>query len=238
MVRQVLRVCISLRSKVRAGANDLILQTKTQKSQRRYWCARPECSERFATRHGRLRHLQANKECFSAWKPSYGPTEQAASSEVSSEVGSDEGCGYTGENYTYDTLVDVDIELDQLRWDGNGGEETEAIAFEDVDFTSSPSGIDLQSADLIDTPEPSIIAEEFLGAAEVFDLCKNRYVQLWESDKLYGLRKIAGPLYPFSGEMEFEVVDTVLQHLPMGRVDDFLKLDYVCLAFALQIHCL
>ena len=134
--------------------------------------------------------------------------------------------------------MDVDIELNRPRWDGNDGEETEAIFFEDADFTSSPSGIDLQSADLVDTPESSIIVEEFSGAAEVFDVCKNRYVQLWESDKLYGLRKIAGPLYPFSGEIEFEVVDTVLQHLPMGRVDDFLKLDYVRLAFAPQTCCL
>ena len=151
----------------------------------------------------------------------------------SSEVGSDEGCGYPEESYTYDTHMDVIIELDELRREETGDEETEAIASEDVDFTSSPSGIDLQPANLIDTPEPLMSVEEFPGAAEVFAVCQNRYVQLWESDKLYGLRKIAGPLYPFSGEMEFEVVDSVLQHLPMGRIDDFLKLEYVRMAISL-----
>lgn len=154
-----------------------------------------------------------------------------ASSEASSEVGSDEGCGYYP-----DTHMDVDIERGVLGWGGLGDEEIElAIASEDADFTSSPLGIDLQSADLIDTPESLITVEEFPGAAEVFDVCKNRYVQLWESDRLYGLRKIAGSHYPFSGEMEFEVVDKVLQYLPMGRVDDFLKLEYVRLAITFRI---
>ena len=132
--------------------------------------------------------------------------------------------------------MDVDIERGVLGWGGLGDEEIElAIASEDADFTSSPLGIDLQSADLIDTPESLITVEEFPGAAEVFDVCKNRYVQLWESDRLYGLRKIAGSHYPFSGEMEFEVVDKVLQYLPMGRVDDFLKLEYVRLAITFRI---
>ena len=77
--------------------------------------------------------------------------------------------------------------------------------------------------------------EEFPGAAEVAEVRKNRYDQLWESDKLHELCKITGPLYPFSGKVEWQAVEKLLQHLPVGIVDDFLKLEYVRLTIVLLL---
>ena len=124
--------------------------------------------------------------------------------------------------------LDVDLGLGEPTWEESDGEETESVTFEDAGFTSQPLGVDLQFAESVDTPESSpITVEEFYGAAEVNKVLKNRFAQLWESDKLYGLRKIAGSYYPFSGAVEFAGVERFLQYLPMGRINDFLKLDYV-----------
>ena len=201
-------------------------------------CKRPGCERAFTTSSGRTRHLQTFEPCKS-WLEVYfyrnKHARQIASSSSSSEVGSDEGCSYPRENCVDDTQMDVDLELGKPVWGGTGGEETEYITPEDADFTSSPMGVDLQSADPIDSSEPTITVEEYPRAAEVIEVRKNRCVQLWESDKLYELRKIAGAYYPFSGKVEWQAVDKVLQHLPMGKVDDFLKLEYVRLTIVLLL---
>ena len=124
--------------------------------------------------------------------------------------------------------LDVDLGLGEPTWEESDGEESESATSEDASFTSQPLGVDLQFVEFIDAPESSPIAvEEFRGAAEVTEVLKNRFAQLWESDKLYGLRKIAGSHYPFSGTVEFTGVERFLQYLPMGRINDFLNLDYV-----------
>lgn len=136
-------------------------------------------------------------------------------------------------------LLDVDLGLGELTWEEIDEEEDESAATpEDADFTSQPQGVDLQPVEPIDAPELSpITVEEFRGAAEVIEVCKNRFAQLWEGDRLYGLRKIAGSHYPFSGTVEFMGVESFLQYLPMGRINDFLKLDYVRQTLVLCITC-
>ena len=153
---------------------------------------------------------------------------QAASNEPSSEVGSDEACEDHSGNDSGDMQLDVDLGLGEPTWEETDGEEAESVTSEDADFTSQPLGVDLQCMGPIDTPESSpITVEEFQGAAEVNKVLKNRFAQLWENDKLYDLRRIAGSHYPFSGTVEFAGVEKFLQYLPMGRINDFLKLDYV-----------
>lgn len=147
----------------------------------------------------------------------------------SSEVGSDNDCYYLT---ACNDDVSVDLELDT---DANGIPTTRYFNEEmDTDyyhenFTSLPWGVELRPADAISEAEPIITVEEFTGAAHVYGECKNLYTHIWENDKLYEKRKQGGPYYPFSGAMEWEVVEW-LQTLdvPMERIDRFFQLDYVC----------
>lgn len=161
---------------------------------------------------------------------------QAASNEPSSEVASDEAWEDQRGNDLDNTQLDVDLGLSEPTWEESDGEESESVTSEDAGFTSQPLGVDLQPAEPVDTPESSPITVEFFnGAAEVIEVLKNRFAQLWEGDKLYGLRKIAGSHYPFSGTVEFTGVEKFLQYLPMGRINDFLRLDYVRLTIVLLL---
>ena len=124
----------------------------------------------------------------------------------------------------------VDQELEDSSCYGNYGAEAE-----DAEFTSSPSGIELHSnsAVLTDATESLISVEEYPGAAQVIGESKNLFTQIWESDKLYDSRGVGGPFYPFSGLMEWEVVEWLHSlDVPMERIDRFFELEYVSSVFA------
>ena len=121
--------------------------------------------------------------------------------------------------------MDLDEEL------GNGILDHELaghLGTEDAEFTTSPSGIDLHAAGPLIAAESLVSVEEYPGAAQIIDESKDLYSQIWEGDKLYESRKIGGPFYPFSGFMEWEVVEWLHSlNVPMERIDCFFKLDYV-----------
>ena len=151
------------------------------------------------------------------------PTRQPTSDISSSEVGSDEEGTFPPNGC--EVPMDLDEEL------GNGildDELTERLSTEDVEFTASPSGIDLRSAGLLIAAESLVSVEEYPEAAQIIDVSKDLYSQIWEGDKLYESRKIGGPFYPFSGLMEWEVVEWLHSlDVPMERIDRFFELEYV-----------
>lgn len=145
----------------------------------------------------------------------------------SSEVGSDEN--YSEDYCAGGTPMDLDTEWEDRSWDEGIGEEPEyTLSFEDDDeFTSSPMGIDC-AADPIDVAETPLYVEEYAGAAEVMEERKDIFGQIWETDRYYGSRKIGGPHYPFSGSIEWEVVEWLHSlAVPMDRIDRFFNLEYV-----------
>ena len=170
---------------------------------------------------GRAKHLGRSIICKRWWKEHLnalgGPTHQPVSDKSSSEVGSDEEGTQTP------------MDLDQEPWYGGSDDEaTEYPNIEDAEFTSSPSGIDSRSAELIGAAEPAITAKEYPGAAQAVGESKNLYAQIWESDKLYESRKIGGEFYPFSGSVEWEVVEWLHSlDVPMEKIDRFFGLEYV-----------
>lgn len=200
-------------------------------------CRRPGCGRTFTTSSGRTRHLQTANLCR-IWLKTYLRDHSnlnrvhlaPALNGPSSEVGSDEACeDWQRENNSgnYDMQMDLDLGPFESKWEESDGGESESSIFEDASFTHQPLGVDLAFDAPLAESSSSITVEEFCGAAAVLEVLKNRFAQLWESDKLYGSRKIAGPHYPFSGAVEFTGVERFLQYLPMGRINDFLSLEYV-----------
>lgn len=154
-----------------------------------------------------------------------------AGTESSSEVGSDED---NSDHLCYGlddgTPMEMDIGVDEPMEAWNPDEEYAAAA-----FTSAPSCIDLGSAvlPLVDNSEGSaIVAEEYSGAAEIVEESSNLYAQIWEADELHEDRSVAGPYYPFSGCMEWEVVEWLHSlRVPMDKIDQFFDLSYVSQSF-------
>ena len=73
-----------------------------------------------------------------------------------------------------------------------------------------------------------VFVEEYQGAAQILDKGPNLYDQLWESDDHFESRKVGGPYYPFSGEIEWEVVQWLHSlDVPMKKIDSFFELLYV-----------
>lgn len=173
---------------------------------------------------GRAKHMKASYTCKRWWdiflKDVKEKSLRKASSVSSSEVGSDDDCYRLIDNTT-DVGLGVDANLQDH-------EETETFGIHEDDFTISPWGVDLRPADVIDEPELIITVEEFTGAARVYGECKNLYTQIWESDELFEQRRKSGPFYPFSGAMEWEMVEWLQTlNVPMERIDHFLGLSYV-----------
>ena len=183
---------------------------------------------------GRARHLGKSIICKRWWEEYLDAlrksTLQSTLEELSSEVGSDEECIYPLNGCDGDIPMDLDEELgDSIVGRGSYDmDETECCVTEDAEFTSSPSGIDLRSAEPIDAAGPPVLVEEYPGAARIVDESKNLYDQIWEGDKLYESRKIGGPFYPFSGLVEWEVVEWLHSlDAPMEKIDRFFELEYV-----------
>ena len=184
---------------------------------------------------GRAKHMETSEKCRKWWQTfskdakAKGLQDQNVAS--SSEVGSD-----NDSHCLTACNVDVSVGL-ELDTDANGiptsnlndETNTDVLQVDHGNFTSLPWGVDLRPADAISEAELIITVEEFTGAAHIFDECKNLYTHIWENDGLYEKRKQGGPYYPFSGAMEWEVVEW-LQTLdvPMERIDHFFQLDYVC----------
>lgn len=181
---------------------------------------------------GRAKHMETSEKCRKWWQTfskdakAKGLQDQNVAS--SSEVGSDNDC-YCLTTCDDDVLMDLDLDTDAIgNPTGNLNEETDTDMPDYENFTSLPWGVDLRPADTISEAEPIITVEEFTGAAHVYGECKNLYTHIWENDRLYERRKQGGPYYPFSGAMEWEVVDW-LQTLdvPTERIDRFFQLNYV-----------
>ena len=73
-----------------------------------------------------------------------------------------------------------------------------------------------------------MFVKEYPGAAQIINECKNLYTQIWEKDKFYKSYKIGGPFYPFSGPIEWEVVEWLHSlDILIERIDHFFELEYV-----------
>ena len=193
---------------------------------------RPDCRMKFVTMAGRAKHLGMSAMCKRWWVEYQNALKKAvrelSPDESSSEIGSDEYvCSPNGCD------EDIPMELDQ-EWEGSLSYETCFTQdAEEAEFTSSPSGIDLRSAEVINAAESLISVEEYPGASQVISESQNLFTQIWESDKLYDSRGVGGPFYPFSGLMEWEVVEWLHSlDVPMERIDRFFELEYVSPVFA------
>ena len=182
---------------------------------------------KFVTMAGRAKHLGMSAVCKRWWVEYQDALRktirQLSPDESSSEVGSDEYvCSPNGCD------EDIPMELDQ-EWEGSLSYETCFTQdAEEAEFTSSPSGIDLHSAEVINAAESLISVEEYPGASQVISESQNLFTQIWESDKLYDSHGVGGPFYPFSGLMEWEVVEWLHSlDVPMERIDRFFELEYV-----------
>ena len=187
---------------------------------------------KFVTMAGRAKHLRTSIICKCWWEARLEDLrehgQQRTSDASSSEVASDEDCTYLPDGCD-EELMDLDQALEEPLWYGSCGvEDTECPSTGDTEFTSSPSGVDLRSTELISCVELPVLVEEYPGAAQVVDESKNLYTQIWEGDKLYESRKIGGAFYPFSGVMEWEVVEWLHSlDVPMEKIDHFFELEYV-----------
>ena len=136
-------------------------------------------------------------------------------SDVSSELSSDTGLD--------DQQVTNDIEIDM----------NEPTSYEWThDITEVPSMSETMNEDLFSQKHNrlDVFVEEYNGAAQVKDTGPNLYDQLWDSDEYYGHRMLGGPYYPFSGYVEWEVVQWLNSlDVPMEKIDRFFDLDYVSL---------
>ena len=182
---------------------------------------------KFVTMAGRAKHLGTSIICKRWWEMYLDDLRetslQLTPDKSSSEVGSDDEGTFPLDGC--EVPMDLDEELGNEILDD---ELTERLSTEDVEFTASPSGIDLRSAGLLIGAESLVSVEEYPEAAQIIDESKDLYSQIWEGDKLYESRKIGGPFYPFSGFMEWEVVEWLHSlDVPMERIDRFFKLDYV-----------
>ena len=100
------------------------------------------------------------------------------------------------------------------------------------DITEIPSMPETMDEDLLSQKRNGldVFVEEYHGAAQVKDTGPNLYDQLWDSDEYYEHRKLGGPYYPFSGYVEWEVVQWLNSlDVPMEKVDRFFDPDYVSL---------
>ena len=181
---------------------------------------------KFVTMAGRAKHLGTSIICKHWWEAHLDDLRKHDAS--SSEVASDEDRVYLPDSCDEEPM-DLDQELEDPLWYGNcGAEDTECPNTGDAEFTSSPSGVDLRSTELISCVELPVLVEEYPGAAQVVDESKNLYTQIWEGDKLYESRKIGGAFYPFSGVIEWEVVEWLHSlDVPMEKIDHFFELEYV-----------
>ena len=149
--------------------------------------------------------------------------------DASSDIGSDEIYDDNLISNAEDTpMVELDtgpVDLDNLAPMEVDCEAEESNADE---FTGLPSGLDLGPDYPIGDPRPSVVVEEYPGAAEVIEDQKDLYAQIWEADELFDSRKTGGPYYPFSGAIEWEVVEWLHSlNVPMKKVNEFLRLNYV-----------
>lgn len=166
---------------------------------------------------------------------------RATQSNSSSEIGSDEDYDYLVDDYAVDNgmPMDVDMEFDEFTSESESESESDGTGGSPADeLTSSPAGVDLDgSSEPISILESSTIVEEYLGAAKVIEERKNLFTQIWEDDELHESRKIGGPYYPFSGYMEWEMVEWLHSlHVPMEKIDRFFELAYVSLDYYYTFH--
>lgn len=234
MVRNTLRVCLPFAS---GWATYPILQTRPRSSQRTIKCRRPDCRRKFVTIAGRARHLDVDEICKLWWKDKMDnlrSTQNYSSSEISSGEDSDycpvDSC------IVNDMPMDMDVDVDR------GLEDDPSRGFREGspagDFTFSPSGIDIETSEPIDVSGSSTFVEEYLHAAEIIEKRENLYTQIWDADELHGSRKIGGSYYPFSGCLEWEMVEWLHSlNAPIDQIDRFFNLGYVSstVIFATQI---
>ena len=142
--------------------------------------------------------------------------ERHPASDTSSEPSSDAG----PDNSQIPDDADVNISEPELQeW-----EEPE----EEIPSISESAGEGLFSQTGSDKPD--IFVEDYHGAARIIDTGPNLFDRLWESDEYHEFRRLGGPFYPFSGLIEWEVVQWLSSlDVPMEKIDHFFDLSYVSL---------
>ena len=178
-------------------------------------CGRPDCRKKFVTLAGRSKHINHNESCRKWWllrivsrkveRPPY---------ETSSEIASDEECFRLDESENLMMENGNPFSITDLHDDSSLLRENHCT----LERGTSPaviSGID-------------IITEEYNGAAKVIGKDKNLFDQLWDNDKCYEWRNAGCPYYPFSGPVEWELVQWLQSlDIPMNKLDKFFTLNYV-----------
>lgn len=78
--------------------------------------------------------------------------------------------------------------------------------------------------------DENIFCEYYEGAAEVFSQDEILYEKILKNDAHRAAREVSGIYYPFSDWAELELAEW-LESLPMSRIDEFLRLEYVSISF-------
>lgn len=169
--------------------------------------------------------MKASKSCL-AWyqrQRAAKNAEQSHGSPESSEVGSDEDyeTNLAAECTPMDLDFDADMHMDAGKQRSAGDQFSPADAIssaEEMGFKRSVSSC----GDGNDT-----IVEEFASAAQVMGDGDDVYTKVWHSDVHYGSREEAGPYYPFSGEVEWEMAQWLHSlNVPMKKINEFFRLRY------------
>ena len=189
-------------------------QKKPRSDECKFRC-RPGCSKKFKTSTGRFKHLQLVQKCGKWWGIHSQLIDEKRANDVSSELSSDTGL----DDQQVTNTIEMDISEPILyKWAHDNTEVPNMSETVDEDLPS-------QQYNRLD-----VFVEEYHGAAQVQYTGPNLYDQLWDSDEYYEHRKLGGPYYPFSGYVEWEVVQWLNSlDVPMEKIDRFFDLNYVSL---------
>lgn len=195
-----------------ARHNNEVEQKRPRSDECKYRC-RPGCSKKFKTKTGRFKHRQQVEKCDRWWRVQE-QIDKRRSSTTSSEPSSD--VEVEDPQKCEEVAVEAIEPAEYEEW-GQPFEET-YDALQTIGVDSLPL-----TDDKLD-----VFVEEYQGAVQIIDEGPNLYDQLWESDEHFESRKVGGPYYPFSGEIEWEVVQWLHSlDVPMKKIDRFFELLYV-----------
>lgn len=182
-----------------------------------------DCRVRFATIVGRVRHLRKDKICSKWWKQYLAQKEDPPDdSVVSSEFPSDED---NDQNEPFSDMG-IPMDLDLGTWPEGTGANCEVEV--DIQREDSMGNSYPRSATMARSSGDDIVVEAYEGAAAIISEGKNQYAQLWDNDEYHGCREDSGTYYPFSGAVEWEVVQWLhALNVSIDRINQFFKLHYV-----------
>lgn len=149
--------------------------------------------------------------------------DNASSSEMASN-GDDENIEMPNE-YGHTMLIgedDIDVEMESERWCRENSLHHNVQLNNTVDAACSNDS-NQQTTNVA-------IFNEYDGAAKIVSDGDDLYTQIWESDPLYKQRRHCNAYYPFSGVVEWEIVQWLHSlDVSLDRLNNFFKLRYVSL---------